>query len=146
MNKQIFLDISDRLEVKVPELRWIDWDSGELDLITERPQLAFPACMIDIVYPKCEDETNRDQLVTANVILRVAFQPQGATSNNSPVREAAMAAFDVLDKIHDALQGWHNEGSFSTLSRASASRERRRDGIKVYRMQYQTTFIDAIDE
>jgi hypothetical protein len=129
----------------VPELRWIDWDSGELDLITERPTVAFPACMIDIVYSKCEDETNRDQLVNANVILRVAFQPQGATANNSPVRESAMAAFGVLDKIHASLQGWHNEGSFSTLSRTSAIRERRRDGLKVYRLQYQTTFIDAIE-
>lgn len=143
MNKQIFLDIANRLEVQVPELRWIDWDSGELELVTERHQVAFPACMMDIIYPRCEDQTSTEQLVTANVILRVAFQPQGATNNNSPVREAAMAAFGVLDKIHAALQGWHNEGSFSTLSRTSASRERRRDGLKVYRLQYQTTFINV---
>lgn len=142
MDKELFTDLCDRLETEVPELAWIDWDSGELDLAGERPQVAFPACLIDVEYPRCDDQHSREQLVTANLILRVAFQPQGATNNHSPVRAQALNAFDVLAKLHTALQGWHNAGQFSPLSRAAARRERRRDGLKVYQLRYQTTFIE----
>lgn len=144
MNKQLFTDLADRLQTEVPELKWIDWDSGELDMATERPQVAFPACMIDMEYPRCDDQTSTEQLVTATIVIRVAFQPQGATHNHSPVRAQAMNAFDVLAKLHAALQGWHNAGQFSPLGRTAARRERRRDGLKVYQLRYQTTFIEEL--
>lgn len=144
MNKQIFIDICDRIESEVPELRWIDLDTGDIDIQTERPAVAFPACLIDINYPSCEDQADNEQLVRANIIIRLAFQPQGATNNKSPVRAYVLEIFDMVEKVHAALQGWHNTGAFSTLSRISAFGERRRDGLKVYRLQYQTTFIDCI--
>lgn len=144
MNKQIFMDICDRIEAQVPELKWIDLDSGDIDMQSERPSVAFPACLIDINYSSCEDQTSTEQLVTANVIVRVAFQPRGATNNKSPVRASSLSVLDTVEKVHAALQGWHNTGAFSTLTRVSASGERRRDGLKVYRLQYQTTFIDSI--
>jgi hypothetical protein len=144
MNKQIFIDICTRLETQVPELRWIDWDEGQLDMQVERPAVAFPACLLDIVYAGCDDLTDTIQLVRANIPLRVAFMPSGATNTKSGVRNLAMATFAILDKIHEALQGWHNEGSFTILTRTSATRERRRDGLKVYRLNYSTTFQDVI--
>jgi hypothetical protein len=144
MNKQIFIDICDRIESEVPELKWIDLDNGDIDIQTERPPVAFPACFIDISYPNCEDQADSEQLVRANIIIRLAFQPQGASNNKSPVRARALEIFDIVEKVHSALQGWHNAGAFSTLSRISASAERRRDGLKVYRLLYQTTFIDSL--
>lgn len=144
MNKQIFIDICDRIENEVPEFRWIDWDEGQLDMQSERPSLAFPACLVDIIYPSCDDLTNTEQLVKANIILRVAFMPTGATNQKSPVRTSALATFDTIDKLHTKLQGWHNAGAFAPLSRTGATRERRKDGIKVYRISYQTTFEDVL--
>lgn len=144
MNKQIFIDICDRIEAEVPELKWIDLDTGDIDIQTERHPVAFPACLIDINYPSCEDQADNKQLVRANIIIRLAFQPQGATNNKSPVRAQALEIFDMVEKVHGALQGWHNAGTFSTLTRVSAAGERRRDGFKVYRLLYQTTFIDSV--
>ena len=144
MNKQLFIDLCNHIQQRVPELKWLDWDSGEIDMINERPQVAFPACMIDIDYPRCDDRTSSEQLVFANIILRVAFQPQGSTNNHSPKREQAHQAFDTLGNIHAALQGWNDEGQISNLMRTAARREKRRDGLKVYQLRYQTTFIEEI--
>lgn len=144
MNKQIFLDLCTRLEGQVPELRWVDWDEGQLDMQAERPAVAFPACLIDIVYAGCDDLTDTIQLVRANIPLRVAFSASGATNTKSTARNTALAAFAILDKIHEALQGWHNAGSFTILTRTSATREKRRDGLKVYRLNYSTTFQEVI--
>lgn len=144
MNKQIFIDICDRIEAEVPELKWIDLDNGDIDMQSERPPVAFPACFVDINYQNCEDQTSTEQLVNATVIIRVAFQPRGATNTKSPVRTLSLSILDVVEKVHGALQGWHNAGTFSTLTRVSAAGERRRDGFKVYRLLYQTTFIDSV--
>ncbi|HAZ00702.1 MAG: hypothetical protein A2W90_14595 [Bacteroidetes bacterium GWF2_42_66] len=143
MNKQIFTAVCDRLKSQVTELRWIDWDDGQADIINERPQVAFPAALVDIVYPSCEDETDTDQLVKANIIIRLFFEPRGATNTKSPVRATALASFDVIDKVHAAMQGWNNSGAFAHLSRSSATREKRRDGYKAYKLTYGTTFIES---
>ena len=142
MNKDLFTKVSDRIETEVPAFRWIDFDDGTLDMQTERPSLAFPACLMDISYPDTEDETGTEQLVNATISLRVAFQPQGATNNHSAVRDTALAIFDTIAALHTALQGWNDTGLFSKLSRASGIRERRRDGLIVYRIVYRTTFIE----
>jgi hypothetical protein len=142
MNKQLFLSIADRIEAAVPAFRWIDFDDGAIDIQAERPALAFPACLLDISYPDTEDESGTEQLVNAAITLRVAFQPAGATNNHSPVRENALANFDTIAALHTALQGWNDTGLFSKLSRHSALRERRRDGLIVYRITYRTTFIE----
>ena len=144
MNKEIFLSICDRLTSQVPALRWVDWDSGQLDIQSERPPVAFPACLVEIEYPQCEEIGAEMQLVTCNVTLRLAFWPQGETSSVSPVREAALAAFDTIGQVHAALQGWSTE-ALSIFSRLSAKAERRKDGLKVYRVVYQTTFTETVD-
>jgi len=142
MNSQLFLSISDRITSQVPAFRWIDFDDGILDMQTERPGLAFPACLMDISYPATEDEAGTEQLVNATLTLRVAFKPAGATNSHSPWRAAALAIFDTIDALHTALQGWQDVNLFTKLSRASGIRERRRDGLIVYRIVYRTTFIE----
>jgi hypothetical protein len=146
MNKELFIAISDRLEAEVPELRWVDWDSGELDILLEpgkRPRVAFPCAMIDITYPRTDDQTDVSQIVTAQINIRLAFTPKGATNTKSPVRGDALAVFEVIGKVHTALQGWRQNYDFNQLSRQSARAEKRRDGLKVYDLVYSTTFEEV---
>lgn len=143
MNKDVFIAICDRLTTLVADLRWVDWDSGQLDIQNERPAVAFPACMVEIEYPQCEDIGEGQQIVTCNVTLRLVFWPKGATSHISPVRESAMAIFDTIELVHTAMQGWSTE-ALSNFSRLSAKAERRKDGLKVYRVVYQTSFTETV--
>jgi hypothetical protein len=99
--------------------------------------------MIDITYPRTDDQTDVSQIVTAQINIRVAFTPKGATNNKSPVRAQALAVYDVLAKIHTALQGWRQNYDFNQLTRMSARAEKRRDGLKVYDLIYQTRFEEV---
>lgn len=145
MNKQIFTAICDHLEAEVPELKWIDWDDGQLEVpADQRPPVAFPCCLIDIQYTDCRDTDEEDQIVSASIVLKLAFFRSGETNTKAPslVRERALEAFDVIDKVHDALQGWTGDELFSPISRRRAS-GRNRGGVKVYTVTYATTFTEG---
>jgi len=142
MNKEVISQIFARLEAEAESLNWIDIDTGQLDLLNQRPPVAFPACLVDISYPQCEEVGGDAQIVTANVALRLAFDFTGATNLHSPVRETSLAFLEVLEQVHEALQGWSSD-ALSIFSRLSAAPERRRDGLKVYRVLYQTTFQET---
>lgn len=145
MNKTIYTAVADRIEDKVTGLNWIDLDNGQLDLMEGRPPVAFPACLIDMAFPQCDDIGGTVQNVTCQVSLRVAFNFVGPTNQASPVRDEALAMFDVMGSLHAALQGWYNE-DLGSFSRISAVPERRRDGLKVYRVIYQAVFEEDTEE
>lgn len=143
MNKELFIDVSDYLNTEVSALNWIDYDAGQLD--TNKPAVAFPCCLIDITYPQCTDNDNeQQQVVNAEISLRVAFAPTAPTNTATPVniRAAALSIFDTIEKIHKAMQSWSDSYKVTPCSRSNAQREKRSDGLPVYRIPYRTTFID----
>lgn len=142
MNKEIIAAICDRLEAEVEALRWIDIDSGQLE-VTQRPAVAFPACLVDMAYPQCDDLGGGKQNVTANVTLRLVFDAPGATSAASPVREQSLAFLDTIEAVHEALQGWSTT-ALSAFSRLNAQPEKNKSGLKVYRITYQTAFTESV--
>lgn len=142
MNQEVYTAIADRLKDEVSALRWIDMDTGQLDVQAERPAVAFPACLIDVNYPVCVDLGQTIQNVDCQVVLRVAFNFTGQTSHVAPGRTDALnSMFSVLAAIHAALQGWGSE-ALTNFSRVSATAEKRRDGLKVYRLVYNTGFTE----
>jgi hypothetical protein len=145
MNKEIYESIADRIGAEVSALRWIDLDNGQFES-PDRPSVAFPACLIDMAYPLCEDNGETVQNVTCQVTLRVAFLLTGPTSNtNTEVRSASLAIFQVIEDIHTALQNFYTD-QLGSFSRRSVVPERRNDGIKVYRMVYQSVFEEDTAE
>lgn len=146
MNKEVFTQICNRIENMVTALRWIDWDNGQIDILSgQRPAVAFPACLVDISYPSCDDTSRLGQIVTANVTLRLVFMLTGETNHKSPVRDEALEVFDVVEAVHNALQGWGSD-ELSNFSRVNATPEKRKDGLKVYRITYQTAFTETVEE
>lgn len=144
MNKDVFTAVCDRLEEEVTDLKWIDFDSGQIDVLNERPALAFPACLVDIAYPQCDDTGATGQIVVCNVTLRLVFWYKGETNSLSPVRETALEIFDIIESVHAALQGWSTY-ALSNFSRINAAPEKRKDGLKVYKVVYQTTFAETTE-
>lgn len=147
MNYQVISQIAQRL-AQVSQLKWIDLDYGQLDTTGERPAVAFPACLIDLAYPVCDNVSQYQQVVTCNVQLRLAFSPintprllSGAEANHVAITNGVTP---IIEAVHEAMQGWET-GSLSPLQRLTVTPEKRRDGIKVYRVIYQTTFMETAD-
>lgn len=54
MKKEILKTVMERIREKVPELRWVDADEGQLDFQDSRPPVAFPCCLVELSYPGAE--------------------------------------------------------------------------------------------
>lgn len=145
MNKTIIIKILEHLKKNVKELRWIDVEAGQL-AATERPPIAYPACLVDMAYTQCEALSGPRQKVTVQIQLQIVFQHQGATSSATPTafRDKALAYYDVTEKIHEALQYWTAEGLWMPLKRVSIRPRTRKEGLKVFEAIYQLTYIDTL--
>lgn len=145
MKKELFIAVCDRLKAKVPELKWIDAEEGQLS-VSERPAVAFPCCLIDMSYATCNAFAGAKQQVTVQFCLRVAFVANGSMNAAAPanVRDRAFANLDVIEKIHKALHWWTNDRVFAPmpLRRVRVTPERRSDGLKVYNLLYQAGYSD----
>jgi hypothetical protein len=150
MDKQIYLTIANRLKNEVPDLKWIDYDWGQLN--GERPAVAYPCALIDVAYTDCrniaEGWETTDQRVNANITLKLIFQPIGDSSMAAVAesRSAALAALDLIDILHAAMQGYNGNGDckFAALQRRRATSMSRSDKHKIYVLVYDTTFISTV--
>ena len=144
MNKQLFIALCDLIESKVPEVRWIDADEGQLNTSNQRPPVAFPCVLIDMSYPQTEGMSATAEKIRVQFNLRIAFEGYGQTSSAAPapVRAKALEKMDILEKIHRTLQWWTCNRQINPMRRQRVTTERRQDGLKVYNMTYESAFID----
>jgi hypothetical protein len=140
--KAIYIALMGRLKELVPELKWIDLDTGQIDTQNERPGVAFPCALINIALTLCEDICETAQLCRASVTVRIAQNPIVIRTNSqaaTQVRETALEAYTVIDKIYEALQGFSTP-EFNPLSRKRQQKENRQDGLFIYKIEFETEF------
>lgn len=145
MDKEIFTAICERISQKLPELKYIEEDEGQLN-VSERPPVAFPCCLIEVNYQDCDDVTKGIQKVQLHISLKIAFNIKESTNINAPanVRERALKRLDTTQNIYKALQGWRNNGMFLTMKRKQEKTEKRGDGLKVYNCLYMAEIMEKI--
>ncbi len=142
-----------RIQAKVPEIRFIDFDMGQIDFYDyesgERPPITYPALLIDLDNGKSDDVGDFEQEVEQDVSLRLVVDSYTKTANIVPLnyRNKALGYFDLEMKLHQALHNWqplyNNEPICQTLSRRSFVTERREDTLRVRRIVYTTKYEDA---
>jgi hypothetical protein len=134
----------EQLKTAVPELRWVDLDEGQIDGGDERPAIAFPAVLTGIALTRCETLYDCVQHCVAAVTVRIVQNPfvsRTAATVTDDVRTASLERYALVERIHAALQNFSTE-EFNPLSRLRQAKETRRDGLFVYRIEYQTEFRD----
>ena len=144
--EQIYLKVSQQIQSQVSEIRMIDRNYGQLEVLDQDmiPAVIMPCALIDINYTKCEDMGEGEQQVEARIVVRLAFRMPFPTDNLSPAQKRAKAIelMQVVRKVYKALQGWGTV-EFSTLSRSRQTTNNRYPGVKVIDMEFTTTFIDT---
>lgn len=146
MDKTIIIALMERIRSRMPEIRWIDIDMGQLQ-IAERPPISMPACILDMEYSSCEQISNAHQQVTVSIRISVVDDGIGSTHVGTPqcVRDKALSVMDILQHLHDVLQWWDNDRMWMPIRRISVRPQRRTDGLKVYDALYQLQYIDQQD-
>lgn len=145
--KHIFLEIQQRIKDKVPEVKWIDQDLGQLEFYTERPAVLFPCVLIDFDDITFSDMGNHAQICSCIVKLRVAFNVIQHSNSVTPQPQLskALEIFDVMKKLHQYLHGWSGT-NFGELTRQRQSAEPREDNLRVYVMQFAVNYEEYTDD
>lgn len=140
----LYQAIVSRLKLKVPEVRWIDLDMGQLENYGDRPAVSWPCVLIDFPGIQYEDASEALQFAQGAVVLRLAFPPFSPSNGSVPtlVQEKALKYFEIEDKIFKALHGW-KPAEYGYMMRTSASTEAREgDTIRVRVLSYGISFED----
>jgi hypothetical protein len=138
--------ISARIALKVPAVKWIDTDIGQLENyggVGYKPAVNWPCALIDFDEWTFEDVTDNIQIGTGVVVIRSACTPYSNTSAITPqlVKDMGLLYYDIDQALYEALNGW-TAAPFSLLARRSTRTERRNDNIRVRVSRYQCIIKD----
>lgn len=103
-----------------------------------------PCCLVEMSYPQCTTHMAGKQRVRVRFQLQVAFNVWGTANASAPQesREKALQQYDTLQNIHKALQWWSFGRKINPTSRVSVLTENRSNGLKIFRMIYESEFMD----
>lgn len=156
----LYIAIQQRIKDQVPEIEFIDSEYGQLENHSGEylPPVDWPCVLIDIDNAIFKEIGANMQVGEATVIIRVGFPPYESSSSITPAqyRNQGLYHFDLEDKLHRALHGWHpgivqitdteqvdTSNVFGALIRKSARTEERYDLIRVRSLTYSIGIDDA---
>ena len=123
---------------KIPELKYIDEDWGQLDDYSPNPPTQFPLVLIDIGSLQYSDISkdrsltpiNR-QMSTGTIVLSIANLKLTNTSARTPQsqKDVSWSIWDIIEDVHKKLHGICVEGSAGAMMRTNMRKVKRDDGI-----------------
>ena len=140
--KDLFLKIR-ALLMQVESLNYVDWDYGQLNAVN--PAILYPAALITITYPDCQDTVTGSQRVRALISIALAFDlinDQTSSSFDNDTSSASLDALDTIDQVYAKLQSYYDD-EVEELSRKSLTEMKRSDRIKVFLIPFDTYFDDV---
>lgn len=146
MEIEIYKRVLKHIKDNVTDFRWIDSNEGQLTS-TERPPVAYPACLIEMSYPSCRELSRGNQQVVVEIKLTCAWEILG--SGNALVTESTLVQtlnyMQTLNKLHQCLQWWTGDGLWMPLKRIRVTPSVSRNGLRVVDAVYQLEYIDALE-
>lgn len=143
--KVIYKNIVNRLKTEVPALRWIDFDTGQLEN-TQRPPVAFPCALLNIAINSATDITDTIQECRGTITVRMAFEQHSNTNSSVPDEhlETALQPYEIIADVYKSLQGYGTE-YFDPLSRVRQGKENNKS-LFVYSIVFSVNFDDETAE
>lgn len=133
--EKLYLKIIELLKT-VPEIKYIDTDSGQLQ--EEIPPLLYPAVLIRISESK-DDADKLFQIVTGSFQLLVIDETFSKTNSLAPesIQKKGLNYMSLTTKIHEALQGYEDD-YFSAFTNTRNDDQQLRKGLKTIAQQWTT--------
>ena len=137
--KELYKDLLTKLETLV-WLHWIDLDKGQLST-PQRPDVAFPCCLIKITGTTAQTVDNHTQLITGTITMRIVFDLIGNTASQTPqaIREESLLYLDKIDQLYTAINGKANH-QFRPYEFISQN-EQDSNGLRIVNKSFKTHFF-----
>lgn len=149
--KTIYTAIIRRLSEKVPALKWVDMQKGQLKRTGDgqKPSVAYPCALVSITIPRCKDMTDTIQNCEAVIEVLLAFDPytmaRTSAQASQEVRDLHLEPYEVIADVYSALQGFGTD-NFDSLSRTSQSEVNSNEKLFCYKITFKTQFEDETAE
>lgn len=139
----IYLDIMNRIQNTVPEIAHVAQDHGQLEGYVRRPNLAFPAVLIDFQGWTFSNLSDSAQMGEGDVIIKLAFTPYQDDDNltEDEWRKLALEYYELEWKLNNALHCWSPNDNCGYLTRTNADKENR-PGIRIRPLKYRLELED----
>lgn len=136
--------ILERLTAKVSDLKYIDFDAGQIDDPEGNYPIPFPCCLIRFEDSQPGTVGEGVQEIETMINFRFAMRIIEDMNSLAPAstRSKGLEFMDLLDVAHKYLQGYIGT-NFNALDRQGINQEERSDGLVVFNFQYGTLISDT---
>jgi hypothetical protein len=151
----LYKSLLTRLKDNIPELIWIDEETGQLETPEESYPVQFPCALINIREIDWDSLGKNTQTGDVIIEFRIGFYILEDTHKDAPDMDTALTRLKLLNKIHKYLHcfggfilpvpGHANtfyDSHFKKLIRIRTTSEKRQDGLRVYNMEYKSNMKD----
>jgi len=139
-----YLDLCERIRTAVPKIKWIEQDFGQDVFDKWRPNVAFPAVLIDFPSVQYSGEGGLSQFGEVSVSIRLLNNPFSQSYDAAPleVKKEALQYFEIEQQLVDALHGWApDKGYCQPLVRSSITSNNRNDiGLRIRNLSFTTAY------
>ncbi|MCQ2250614.1 MAG: hypothetical protein MJZ66_05840 [Bacteroidales bacterium] len=120
---------------QIEEFKYIDRNWGQLEL--EQPAVKFPCAITDVDNIQYADLLQKAQLAECEFTITIAVQNFHNTSQKSPCKDKGHDIFDLIDKVHEILQGYSTE-ALTPFCRRRLQKIEAEKGYSIYQLTYIT--------
>lgn len=144
-----YVDVCEHIATQVPEIEWIEQDFGQDVFDKWRPNVAFPAVLIDFPATSYSSESNTSQFGEVTLSIRLLVAPFTQSYEDAPieVKEDALRFFEIEQQLVAALQGWiPADGYAQPLIREAIQSNNRNDiGLRIRSLSFSTAYEEDFE-
>ena len=143
----LYLDLQERIKTEVPEIEWIEQDFGQDAFDKWRPNVAFPAVLIDFTSADYENIASGGQTAEVVVSLRLLVAPFEQSHEDAPleVRQGALEYFELEHKLVQSIHGWSPNYTQPLMRRRISSNNRNDIGLRIRELQFTTAYQEYVE-
>ncbi len=144
---EVLAGVQQQLLTKVPAIKYVDENWGQLDQYSPNHPVKWPCCLIDAGTVVWMNLGNKQQQGTANITLDVANLKLTNTSGKAPAaqRTQAWTIHTIMQQVHQAIHNFRVEDFSSMMYRKTTVRIGRDDGVQQYRIVYECVVTGPYD-
>ena len=134
-----------RLVSKVPALKNVDEDWGQLDNYSPNFPTKWPCALIDVLDVQWSNIGKKIQMGLAQVRVKIADLRLSNSSKAAPAGQKANSNsfYTLTQQVYTALHGWSGASHYSAFIRLSERRVQRDDGVKEHWMIFTIEIKDS---
>lgn len=140
--KQLYNLVVDKITTDIPEVKWIDFDFGQLET-QENPPVLFPCSLLTIAYPDVQG-IKKDDRITAEVSIKLGFYVPLQTNGSAPaqMKVEAQKYLDIFEKTQKKISGFKPDGH-SAFRLSSANPDILPNNVRTITLTFSTRFTQT---